>query len=52
MYVIVNERCKVMGVLKGVIKNRWLEMNVMKALYEKVVVPFVMCCSVMGYEGK
>ena len=34
---IVNEGCKVLGVLKGVMKNRWLVMNV-KVLYEKVVV--------------
>ena len=38
----VNERCKVLGALKGVIKNRGLGMNVKKVLYEKVVVPTVM----------
>ena len=38
----VNERCKVLGALKGVMKNRGLGMNVKKALYEKVVVPTVM----------
>ena len=41
----VNERCKVLGALKGVMKNRELGMNVKKALYEKVVVPTVMCGS-------
>ena len=39
----VNERCKVLGALKGVMKNRGLEMNVKKVLYEKVVVPFELC---------
>ena len=38
----VNEGCKVLGVLKGVMKNRGLAMNVKKVLYEKVVVPTVM----------
>ena len=38
----VNEGCKVLGALKGVMKNRGLGMNVKKALYEKVVVPTVM----------
>ena len=38
----INEGCKVMGALKGVMKNRGLEMNVKKVLYEKVVVPTVM----------
>ena len=37
----VNEKCKVLGALKGVMKNRGLGMNV-KVLYEKVVVPTVM----------
>ena len=37
----VNEGCKVLGALKGVMKNRGLEMNVKKVLYEKVVVPTV-----------
>ena len=34
----VNEGCKVLGALKGVMKNRGLGMNVNKVLYEKVVV--------------
>ena len=38
----VNEGCKVLGALKGVMKNRRLGMNVKKILYEKVVVPTVM----------
>ena len=38
----VNEGCKVLGALKGVMKNRGLEMNVKTVLYEKVVVPTVM----------
>ena len=38
----VNEGCKVLGALKGVMKNRRLGMNVTKVLYEKVVVPIVM----------
>ena len=38
----VNEGCKVLGALKGVMKNRGLGMNVKKVLYEKVVVPPVM----------
>ena len=38
----VNEGCKVLGALKGVMKNRRLGMNVKKVLYEKVVVPTVM----------
>ena len=50
MCVIVNEGCKVLGALKGVMKNRGLGMNV-KVLYEKVVVPTVMYGSVMGYES-
>ena len=37
----VNEGCKVLGALKGVLKNRGLGMNVKKVLYEKVVVPTV-----------
>ena len=37
----VNEGCKVLGALKGVMKNRGLGINV-KVLYEKVVVPTVM----------
>ena len=47
----VNEGCKVLGTLKGVMKNRGLGMNVNKALYEKMVVPMVMYGSVMGYES-
>ena len=38
----VNEGCKVLGALKGVMKNRGLGMNVKKVLYEKVIVPTVM----------
>ena len=38
----VNEGCKLLGVLKGVMKNRGLGMNVKKVLCEKVVVPTVM----------
>ena len=38
---IVNEGCKVLGALKGVMKNRGLGMNV-KVLYEKVVLPTLM----------
>ena len=34
----VNEGCKVLGALKGVMKNRGLGMNVKKVLDEKVVV--------------
>ena len=37
----VNEGCKVLGALKGVMKNRGLGMNVKKVLYGKVVVPTV-----------
>ena len=48
----VNEGCKVLGALKGVMKNRGLAMNVKKVWYEKVVVPTVMYGSVMGYESK
>ena len=39
---IVKEGCKLLGALKGVMKNRELGMNVKKVLYEKVVVPTVM----------
>ena len=42
MHHRVNEGCKVLGVLKGVMKNRGLRMNVKKVLYEKVVVLTVM----------
>ena len=38
----VNEGCKVLGALRGVMKNRGLGMNVNKVLYEKVVLPTVM----------
>ena len=38
----VNEGCKVLGALKGVMKNRRLGMNVKKNLYEKLVVLSVM----------
>ena len=38
----VNEGCKVLGALKGVMKNRGLGKNVKKILYEKVVMPTVM----------
>ena len=38
----VNEGCKMLCALKGVMKNRELGMNVKKALYEKMVVPNVM----------
>ena len=37
----VNEECKVLGALKGVMKNRGLGMNVKKVLYEKMSVPTV-----------
>ena len=47
----MNEGCKVLGALKGVMKNRGLGMNVKKVLYEKVAVPTVMYGSVMGYES-
>ena len=51
MHHTVNEGCKVLGALKGVMKNRGLGMNVKKVLYVKVVVPTVMYGSVMGYES-
>lgn len=38
----VNEGCKVLGAVKGVVKNRGLGMNVKRVLYEKVIVPTVM----------
>ena len=38
----VNEGCKMLGALKGVMKNRGLGMNVKRVLYEKVVVLTVM----------
>ena len=37
----VSEGCKVLGAVNGVIRNRGLEMNVKRALYEKVIVPTV-----------
>ena len=37
----VNEGCKMLGALKGVMKSRGLGMNVKKVLYEKVIVPTV-----------
>ena len=33
----VNEGCKILGALEGVMKSRGLGMNVKKVLYEKVV---------------
>ena len=38
----VNEGCKVLGAMKGVMKNRGLGMNVKRVLYEKVIMPTVM----------
>ena len=38
----VNEGCKVLGALKGVMKNSGLGMNAKKVLCKKVVVPTVM----------
>ena len=38
----VNEGCKVLGALKGVLKNRGLGMNIKKVFYAKVPVPTVM----------
>ncbi|XP_068217827.1 uncharacterized protein [Palaemon carinicauda] len=35
----VNDGCKVLGAVKRVVKNRGLEMNVERFLYEKVIVP-------------
>ena len=37
----VNEGCKVLGAVKGVMKNRGLGMGVKRVLYEKVIVPTV-----------
>ena len=42
MHHRVDEGCKVLGALKGIMKNRGLGLNVKKVLYEKVVVPTVM----------
>ena len=48
----VNEGCKVLRALKGVMKNRGLGMNIKKVLYKKVVVPTVMYGSESwGYES-
>ena len=41
----VNEGCKVLGALKGVMKNRGLGMNVKKVLDEKVDVLIIVCGS-------
>ena len=41
----VNEGCKVLGAIKGVMKNRGLGMDVKKVWYEKVIVPTVMYSS-------
>ena len=38
----VNEGYKVLGALKGVMRNRSLGINVKKFLYDKVVMPTVM----------
>ena len=38
----VNEGCKELGALKGVLKNRGLGMNAKKVLHTRVVVPTVM----------
>ena len=38
----MNEGCKVLGALKGVMKNRGLGTNVKKVLYVKMVMPTVM----------
>ena len=35
----VNEGCKVLGTMKGIMKNRGLSINVKRVLYEKVIVP-------------
>ena len=37
----VNEGCKVLGAMRGVIKNRGLGMDIKRVLYEKVIVPTV-----------
>ena len=47
----VNEGCKVLVALKGIMKNRGLGVNV-KVLYEKVVVDCNVWPRVMGYESK
>ena len=38
----VNEGCKVLGAMKGVMNNKRLGMNVKKVLFEKVIMPTVM----------
>ena len=48
----VNEGCKVMGAVKGVMKNRGLGMNVKRVLYEKVVVPTVTYSSEWQYRNQ
>ena len=45
----VNEGCKVLGALKGVMTNRELGMNVKKVLHEKVVVLTIMYGSEVWY---
>ena len=48
----VNEGCKVLGALKGVMKKRGLGMNVKKVLDEKVdVLTVSVWFRVMGYES-
>ena len=47
----VNEGCKVLGAMKGVMKNRRLGMGVKRVLYEKVIVPTVTWLRVVGYES-
>ena len=37
----VNEGCKVLGAVKGIMKNRGLGMGVKRVLYEKGIVPTV-----------
>ena len=52
MHHRVNEGCKVLGALKGVMKNRRLRMNVKKVLFEKVVVLTNVWLRVMGHGSK
>ena len=47
----VNEGCKVMGALKGVMKNRGLGMNVKKVLCESGCADCNVWLRVMGYES-
>ncbi|XP_068247711.1 uncharacterized protein [Palaemon carinicauda] len=35
----LNEGCKVLGVVKGVVKDRTLGMNIKRVLHKKVIVP-------------